>query len=311
MKALAIVNSHAGQVAAAGAEGVTDAIREACTAAGWTVDIRCVEGDEIACAADEVHGHDAVICAGGDGTLRCVADAAIRHKVPLLPLPAGTMNLLCRDLGLPLDIPGALAAGLTAAPRPIDAGRIETKEKGARFFFNNVVFGAYAGLADAREDLRKSEAFEDTSFALLEASHAIKEAANVDFLVKMSREQEALIAQSVVVSNNFMTDVVDFLPTRARLDEGELAIYLIEVRSGMDYLARLIEFLRTAGGESTQTSRYADKSCVVSVKEGPIAFAVDGDSDESESPVKLSIVAGALRVLAPVPEPLASEEESA
>jgi diacylglycerol kinase family enzyme len=77
-------------------------------------------------------GADAVLAFGGDGTARVVAEALCRTGVPLGLLPAGTGNLLARNLGIP---PGrleqALGIALTGRDRPIDVGRAEIDLSGS------------------------------------------------------------------------------------------------------------------------------------------------------------------------------------
>ncbi len=46
-------------------------------------------------------GADAILVLGGDGTLNEVANGMIGSEVPLAVLPAGTANVLARELGLP------------------------------------------------------------------------------------------------------------------------------------------------------------------------------------------------------------------
>jgi diacylglycerol kinase family enzyme len=75
-------------------------------------------------ALDE--GADLIIAAGGDGTVRAVAEAVRGHEVALALLPSGTGNLLARNLEMTLnDIPGSVHAAFTGPERSIDLGMIQ------------------------------------------------------------------------------------------------------------------------------------------------------------------------------------------
>jgi len=68
-------------------------------------------------------GVDALLVAGGDGTVRAVSEALIESRVPLTIVPSGTGNLLARNLGLPLsDQERIIRATFDGRVEPIDIG---------------------------------------------------------------------------------------------------------------------------------------------------------------------------------------------
>lgn len=73
-------------------------------------------------------GVDVVIAAGGDGTVRCVAEELAGTTTALGLLPLGTGNLLARNLDLPLnDIDELMRIALTGTERRIDVGWLTVK----------------------------------------------------------------------------------------------------------------------------------------------------------------------------------------
>jgi diacylglycerol kinase family enzyme len=71
-------------------------------------------------------GAGVVIAFGGDGTARVVAEVLARTGVPMGLLPAGTGNLLARNLGIPPNrLESSLQIALTGRDRKIDVGHAE------------------------------------------------------------------------------------------------------------------------------------------------------------------------------------------
>lgn len=73
-------------------------------------------------------GVDRVLAAGGDGTVRAVASGLADSDVPLGIIPAGTANLLARNLGIPLTEPEAVEVALGSTMRSLDVVKITTDD---------------------------------------------------------------------------------------------------------------------------------------------------------------------------------------
>lgn len=142
------------------------AVRERCRQAGWAYPAfyptTLEDAGQQATGEAIARGVDVVLVAGGDGTVRAVAEAIAGTDVPLAILPSGTGNLLARNLGLPLlDPDRMISAALGDFRHPIDIGWAAlTREDGETTEHAFVVLAGMGldadMIANTRPDLKRS-----------------------------------------------------------------------------------------------------------------------------------------------------------
>jgi len=141
-----VVNPGAGSGAIGSADPPAEALREALPAADV---VELGEGDDLIEALERAAagGCRALGVAGGDGSINAAAGVAIDRRLPLVVVPAGTLNHLARDLGVETvgDTVDAIRAG--------HAAEIDVAWIAGRPFLNTASFGSYVELVDAREVL--------------------------------------------------------------------------------------------------------------------------------------------------------------
>jgi diacylglycerol kinase (ATP) len=89
---------------------------------------------------------DVVLVAGGDGTVRTVAEELAGTGIPLAILPSGTGNLLARNLDVPLhDLAAAVGLALEGSDRRVDVGWLDVDYDGDGAYDDTFAFMVMAG----------------------------------------------------------------------------------------------------------------------------------------------------------------------
>jgi diacylglycerol kinase (ATP) len=124
--ALLIVNPRAGRVPRL-LNGRLERIRATFTKQGIASEVAFTDTPEAAEAAARraaEERRDLVIACGGDGTVNAVVNGLVCSQTPLALLPAGTANILAKELNLPNDSERAAQYIAASVPRRIALGRV-------------------------------------------------------------------------------------------------------------------------------------------------------------------------------------------
>jgi diacylglycerol kinase family enzyme len=105
-------------------------------------------GSEVAVLARQAASGDAdlVVAGGGDGTIATVAQPIVGTGKALGVLPLGTFNYFAKNLGIPLELDGALDVLARGACTSIDVGEVN-----GYLFLNNSSIGLYPAVLVQRE----------------------------------------------------------------------------------------------------------------------------------------------------------------
>lgn len=268
-------------------------------------------GQEIAKEALAI-SPDALLVAGGDGTVRAVAEtlAVTEDAPPLGILPLGTGNLLARNLEVPLNVKDAAARALSGSPRTIDFGWVEIDDASddeRHGFAVMVGFGVDANMiAETNDDLKAKAGW----LAYVESlGRAVSASEVVHATVTLDDEKQDVEAHTIIVGNcGTIQGGVTLLPDAAP-DDGALDVLMLSaegVGGWLDTMKTMVwdNGLRKLlpGGEeedtaSTETTTYAQARSVTVDLPDARPFQIDGEEVGEIRRFRIQIQPDALRVL--------------
>ena len=263
-------------------------------------------------ALDE--GVDVVFAAGGDGTVRAVAEGlAVREsEVELGIIPLGTGNLLARNLGLPLNDPAAaFARAFEGNARPIDLGWVETSlpEGTHRHAFTVMAgFGMDAHMITETDESLKDKAGWLAYVESLGRAVAASEVIDLRLAFDGGATEEQKAHTLIVGNCGSLQAGVTLLPN-ADPGDGELDVLILH----SDGLAGWMETLRTMmwdnglrrllrtddedqRAQSTDSTTHRRITSLTIELDEPRVFEVDGDDLGLTTRIDISVQPGAVRI---------------
>lgn len=269
--------------------------------------------------ADALAAHPGVlVVVGGDGTIRAVAEAANGRTPPLAIIPAGTGNLLARNLNLPLnDLASSIRTVFAGVDTQIDVARAEfSREDGAS---DSHIFLVMAGIGLDASMAANTDARMKKRFGWVAYSDPIAKSvfANKHIKIRYRLDTErirTIRAHTVIVGNcGTLTANILLLPN-AKIDDGLLDVVVLSPKGFGGWLRigarlalhRLLHRTKLRKhamqlAPALRALQYAQTQTLHADFGSPQKVQLDGDSFGLVSSVAISVRPGVLTVRLPGP----------
>lgn len=239
-------------------------------------------------------GFERFIAVGGDGTVSGVASGLVQSEVPLVIIPAGTVNALARELQIPIG--GDEGAGWWLSD--CESKMIDVIQVRDRFFLLNVSVGVSAEIMKGakREEINRLGVLAFIRQALKRSDDlpSYKFQVTIDDMLTYIRASEIFVANSGVLLGLKALQ----LDPNADLDNGRLSVCYARIRTLFDYVRIAMKIVAAPSEEKHELN------CTDALREVRIhsnrPVPVQGDGEQiGTTPVVISLVPRAIHVVVP------------
>ncbi len=248
--------------------------------------IKIESGFERKLKAPISHG-ETIMAVGGDGTVSAVAGLVAHTTAVLLPIPGGTLNNFCKDLGVPSSIQEALAHAITMSPRRIDIASVND-----HLFINNSSIGLYPQSLHTRK--RLEDKFGKWPAAIIAVIRAFIRYRTYHVAIG----KDSFRTPFIFVGNNSYSFDGPGIVSRHTLAAGNLSVYMVKDCTRWQ-LARL--FVSAARGTLAFDNSFQHYTTtaltITSQRHSKISVSRDGELSKLSLPITYTIHKHALRIL--------------
>jgi diacylglycerol kinase (ATP) len=232
---------------------------------------------------------DLLVFGGGDGSLTAAAGRLAHHDTALGVLPLGTTNNLARSLGLPLDLPGAIATLADGKVADVDLARA-----GGDVFANMASIGLSVQVAQATPGALKRllgrSAYTLTALRHLPTHRPFKATLTADGTQRVLWTHQLNVANGAYHAGRRIT-------RDASVDDRLLVAYRLGDASRLHLTGQTLGQVLFGPRRSRTDGRFLSTRELRVVTDPPLPLDLDGEV--CATPVGITLLPQALRVLVP------------
>jgi diacylglycerol kinase family enzyme len=296
MKVAIVLNMSAGTLMDMERDTAVATIASAFERQGATVTTAAVEARECHAAMERAVRSDAdvVVVGGGDGTIATAANLLAPTGKALGVLPLGTMNLLARDLGIPLELPAAVDALAAGSIRPIDIAEVN-----GALFLNNSVLGIFPAMVRERERQRGQHHLRKWPAMAVAAAKALYRFPVLEVWIDLGAGPHPVRTPILAVSNGAYEEGHGPVIRRASLERGKLGVYVAHHRNAWGMLRLVARMGLGTWAEDDELDSMTATTVTVNSRRRRLRVANDGEVLRLKPPLVYRIRPGGLNVLTP------------
>ncbi len=292
-RVLIVYNPAAGQ--SPNLSATLDRVAELWRDGGWRVDLAATTapGDATSKAQQAARdGYNAVIAAGGDGTVNEVMNGLIGTDTALGTLPLGTVNIWAREMGLSMDM---LKAAISIAKS--DLTKIDVGMAGNRYFLLMAGIGFDAAVTAT---VKANEKKRLGAMAYIKQAIQIAwEFRGVRLKLKLDGKRVRGRILMVIIGNSQLYGGVIKFTAHATIDDGLLDVCVIKGQGMLSAPRRLISIFARHYNRDPQVQYYQARQIEIRAQRGKLLpVQVDGDY-LGKTPMNFQVVPDSLWILVP------------
>ncbi|MDX8518641.1 diacylglycerol/lipid kinase family protein [Mesorhizobium dulcispinae] len=297
MRFAAVLNQDGGTLRTLDISAFAERLRQTLEAAGHSVQVDIVAGREIATALETAIAErniDVVIAGGGDGTISTAASLLMNKKKALAILPAGTMNLFARGLGIPQTLDAALESFAEGEVVAVDMASANGQP-----FVHQFSIGMHARMVQLRANMDFGSRLGKMQASVRAAWATIKNPRTLKVTLSIGKSEIVTRTTGIGITNNLFGE--GHLPYADNPAGGVLGIY-VSVAHRRHHLAKLLlDMLRGRLRDSEHVEIHQADKAVLRIHSPTKKFSavMDGELVRLERETVIEIHPRALNVLVP------------